>query len=280
MSDITERIGKLLAQAENPAATDAERETYLTKAQTLATAYSIDLEIARQRQADKTKRETPTHRRIYLSDLGVTARQGLHHYVRLFLALADVNDVDCNIAHNSTYVIPFGFPSDIEVTERLFASLVVQMVIACNDAIKSGEHKVDRYWVESYFDSRTCEWKGGHYRNGDARIFKASFYEAFTSKVVARLRAAKREQAEKSVLVTDDETGETTSTTGALVLRQKVDDVKDYYKQNSKAKGSWRGGSLGSRGHSSSGAVAGHEAGSNARLGAPSALANRTAVSS
>lgn len=275
MSDITEKIGKLLAQVEG---TDnqEERDAFLSKAQTLATLYSIDLEMARQRQADKTKRETPTHRRIYLTDLGITARQGLHRYIFLFTAIADANDVECNIAHNSTYVIAFGFPSDIEVTERLFCSLVVQMVVECDAAIKRGEHKeACPTWVPARFD-RNYNWVEGHYRTPDARAFKGSFFDAFRSRVRSRLLAAKRE-AEQQVVV-DTETGQ--STTGALVLRQKVDDVKDYYKANSTAKGTYRGGTRYNASHSSAGHNAGTRAGDNARLGAPSQVGgSRVAVS-
>ena len=45
-----DKIGKLLAQAEGTS-NEHEAEAFVTRAQELATAYAVDLELARSRQA-------------------------------------------------------------------------------------------------------------------------------------------------------------------------------------------------------------------------------------
>lgn len=244
MSDITDKVGLLLTHAEN-CSTEEERNAYLTKAQALATSYSIDLELARQRQKTKELREVPEARKISLAERGGKYNK---HFCNLFMAIGKPNDLKFDIAHNSTYVIAFGYPSDIDVTERLYASLLVQMTRAAQAAVDAGEHKWDEnlYWSERTYEMRA-----------DARVFKGSFYEGFISVVGARLRAAKAEVEAKTIVVEGQET------TGALVLVDKKASVNSFHKEKSTARGTWggnSGSSAFSRGAVSSGRAAGQAA--------------------
>jgi hypothetical protein len=120
------RIAPLLRQAEGTS-NEHEADAFMQAAQRLATAHSIDLAIARAHTAKREGREEPVIKRI---DIGPPGRRGLRTYAELFLACGRPNDVAFDIAHNSTYVIAYGLPSDIAVTETLYASLAVQMVRA------------------------------------------------------------------------------------------------------------------------------------------------------
>jgi len=70
--------------------------------------------------------------------------------------VARVNDVLVNVAHDSTYVLGFGHRSDLEVVERLYASLAVQMTVAAQRRLDAGEHReagvAAQTWRLSFFD--------------------------------------------------------------------------------------------------------------------------------
>jgi hypothetical protein len=266
MSKTLDRISKLLAKAESTDS-EAEREALMSKAQQIATLAAIDLEVARQHQVTKELREQPTQKRVVLFEGPDKRKQGRHHFVNLFTSIGRANDLTCNIYHDSTGVIPFGFPSDIDVTEALYGSLAVQMVAAADAYIKTGAYKTETVYrakrvKDDYWGGTQEVWD---YFPIDARQARSSFYEGFISTITTRLFEAKREAEKVEVEVTDAETGETTSTSGELVLVGKREQVRDYYKANSTARGSWRGGSSSAR---SSGAnTAGRSAGQSARLG-------------
>lgn len=289
------KLGKLLRQAER-AGTPEEAATAQKLAQKFATDHQISLELARQHQADKEKREKPIQKQI---TLGERRQRGLFTYVELFHQIALANDVQINVAHNSTYVIAFGFPSDIEVVEALYTSLVVQMVDASEKYLRSGEYKAETVRRPVYGESYWGWDARGRYRklrdieeyvykpvNGStARI---SFQEAFARKVGARLREARQEaiaEAEarrveeraaflkladslfrpESAEKQDGEPGT------ELVLANKAVEVADFYKQKSDAKGSYRGGKgVSQRAYGAQ--SAGREAGSRARLGGERAI--------
>ena len=137
MAEAIDTISKLLAKAE-ASSFDAERETFMAKAQELAAINRIDLALARQHQANRTKREEPIRKSFKIGDRN---QKNLKWYIELFDAVARANNVHLTIAHSNRYVFPHGFPSDIEVTERLFNSLLVQMVSAADAALKRGDNK-------------------------------------------------------------------------------------------------------------------------------------------
>ena len=120
------RIAALLRQAEGTDNTH-EADAFMTAAQRLATAASIDLAVARSHAANRSAAQAPTQRTITIGSAGT---RGLRTYVQLFVVIATANDVRCDIASNSTFVYAYGFAEDIDASHALYASLVVQMVRA------------------------------------------------------------------------------------------------------------------------------------------------------
>ena len=227
------RIAALLRQAEG---TDNahEAEAFMAAAQRLATATSIDLAVARSHADQRTKAQTPVQRTITIGDPG---KRGLRTYVQLFTVIAHANDVKCDIASNSTFVYAYGFAEDIDASHALYASLVTQMVKASEAYISSGSHR----------PTPTVT----------ARI---NFQLAFGARIGRRLAEA-REQARHEA--TKSKTREPGT---AIALRDKDIELKSFYRQTSRARGTWTASSA-TAGYSSSARRAGDRAGRRARLG-------------
>lgn len=266
-----EKVGKLLRQAER-AGTPEEAEAFFAKAQELATVNAIDLAVARAHVGKHEKREEPIIENI---TIGPRGKRGLASLVKLFLAIAEVNDVQCNIAHNSTYVIAFGFKSDIELCETLYASLVIQMVRASDAYLKTGAYKHE----QAYRTVTRKNASGESYRDYDlapvpGQTARREFHTAFTYKIKARLRQAREETTEQ--VVADEREREhvveTESTGAELAIIEKKVEIADFYKARSTAKGSWRGGRTRSSGSSQGAREAGRQAGDHARLGTEKAI--------
>jgi hypothetical protein len=219
------KLAALLRQAESTE-NEHEAEAFMAAAQRLATATSIDLAVARAHTARKERRAKPIAKRI---TIGPPGKRALRTYVQLFLAIAHANDITCDLAGNSTYVIAYGFESDIEVCEALYASLVVQMVRASDTYLRSGAYRRETQYVEEY--GRIVR-KPVH--GITARI---SFQTAFAARIGERLATA-RERTTTEVI----EAERTSGTPGTeLVLQEKALEIADFYTQTSNARGSWRG---------------------------------------
>jgi Protein of unknown function (DUF2786) len=247
MSDdkMLERIAALLRQAEN---TDNphEAEAFMAAAQRLATTTSIDLAVARAHSATRTAAQTPVQRTVSIGEAGT---RGLRTYVQLFVVIAHANDVKCDIASNSTFVYAYGFAEDIDATHALYASLVVQMVKASDTYIGSGEH-----------------------RPTPTITARLNFHLAFGARVGQRLADTREEVKQAATNDRDQRPGT------AIALRNKDIELKSFYRQASKARGSWRATSA-TAGYSSSARQAGDRAGRRARLGPSTELSGaRTAL--
>ena len=228
------RIAALLRQAEGTSNTH-EAEAFMAAAQRLATATSIDLAVARAHSATRTAAQVPSMRTITIGEPG---SRGLRTYVQLFAGIAMANEVRCDVASNSTYVYAYGFAEDIDATHALYASLVVQMVRACDAYLATGAH-----------------------RPTPTITARLNFQLAFGARVGQRLSEA-RDQARREA------TQETSATPGtAIALRNKEIELRDHYRTESKARGTWRPASA-SAGYSSAARRAGDRAGHQARLGA------------
>ena len=234
------RIAALLRQAEG---TDNahEAEAFMAAAQRLATATSIDLAIARAHSASRTAAQAPTQRTITIGEPGT---RGLRTYVQLFAVIAAANDVNCDVASNSTFVYAYGFAEDIDATHALYASLVVQMVRSCDAYLSTGAH-----------------------RPTPTITARLNFQLAFGDRIGKRLAEA-RDEAKREATRGDKRSlfGSRGTPGTALALRNKEIELRDHYRRESQARGTWRATSS-SAGYSSSARRAGDRAGRQARLG-------------
>lgn len=250
------RIGGLLRQAES---TDNahEAEAFLAAAQRLATRSSIDLTVARAHIAGRERRPTPIQRIIPIGEPG---KRGLRTYVQLFVAIAHANDVRCDVARTSTQVYAYGFDSDIDTCEALYASLLVQMVRASDQYIKSGQYRsatVEKVVTEKRWGRKVQRRVQAPVAGVTARL---NFQMAFAARIGQRLAAVKAEV--EAEVVPGDRAGAST----ALALRNKEIELTDFYTSTSEARGTWRGPQA-SAGHSAAARRAGDRAGKAARLG-------------
>lgn len=233
------RIAALLRQAEgtdNPHEADA----FMAAAQRLATATSIDLAVARSHSQQRTQSQMPVQRTITIGNAGT---RGLRTYVQLFTVVAHANDVKCDVASNSTFVYAYGFAEDIDASHALYASLVMQMVRASEAYIASGAHR----------PTPTIT----------ARI---NFQLAFGARIGQRLAQAREEARQEATRSADSSPGT------AIALRDKDLELRDFYRQTSEARGTWRATSA-TAGYSSAARRAGDRAGRQARLGPGTELA-------
>ncbi|MCG5431976.1 DUF2786 domain-containing protein [Mycobacterium sp. MYCO198283] len=239
------RIAALLRQAEgtdNP----HEAEAFLAAAQRLATATSIDLAVARSHAKSRTPQQVPVQRTVTIGNPGT---KGLRTYVQLFAVVAAANDVACDVASNSSFVYAYGFAEDIDATKALYASLVVQMVRASDAYIASGDH-----------------------RPTPTITARLNFQLAFGARVGQRLQEARTQARHEA----SEARGSAPGT--ALALRNKDIELRDFYRSESRARGTWRAARA-TAGYSSAARRAGDRAGRRARLGNSAELSGaRTAL--
>lgn len=239
---LVDRVGKLLAQAEG---TDNEHEAaaFVERAQQLATEHAVDLELARARQRARQHRgggEPLGQERLAVGERG---RRGNRHRVLLYTVVAAANDVMVNVAHDSSYVLGFGHRSDLEVLERLWSSLAVQMAAAAQRRMNRGEHRAAGVTGLSW---------------------RLSFYDGFIDAVGERLQRAREVAIQQARPV--ERVGEPSA---ALVLRAKSERVKTFYDTASDAHGSWRGAWSGRTRSSRAARDSGRTDGARADLGQP-----------
>jgi hypothetical protein len=239
------RIAALLRQAEG---TDNvyEADAFMAAAQRLATATSIDLAVARSHAAQRSASQRPVQRTV---TIGAAGTKGLRTYVQLFVVVAAANDVRCDVASNSTFVYAYGFGEDIDASHALYASLVIQMVRASDTYIGSGAH-----------------------RPTPTITARLNFQLAFGARVGQRLAEA-RDQARHQATQHQHRAPGT-----EVALRNKEIELRDHYRDASRARGTWRV-SRASAGYSSDARRAGDRAGQRARLHtAPEMPAARTSL--
>ncbi|MEV0356242.1 DUF2786 domain-containing protein [Nocardia sp. NPDC050697] len=250
------RIGGLLRQAESTD-NEHEAEAFLAAAQRLATRSSIDLAVARAHVAGRQRRAAPIQRVIPIGEPG---RKGLRTYVQLFVAIAAANDVRCDVARTSTQVYAYGFAGDIDVCEALYTSLLVQMVRASDQYIKSGGYRsatVEKVVVEKRLGRTVRRRVAAPVAPVTARL---NFQSAFAARVGKRLAEVKAE------VVRDASPAEAGAPGTAIALREKELELTDFYSRTSEARGTWRGASAALT-PSADARRAGDRAGRVARLG-------------
>lgn len=229
------KIGNLLRQAEGTD-NDAEAEAFTAAAQRLATAHSVSLEWARLTADSRHRSATPINRRYVLGEAG---KRGLRTYVELMRAITSQNSVTIDIAHNSTYVILFGYESDIDTVESMYASQVVQMVKACEAYLARGEWKTSTITktvrrtecFESWYETVTV--------TPNRLQARLEFQTGYAYALGERLA-----QARQQATVDLDKEATSTAETGmptAVVLRGREAAVAAFHSKTSRARGSWRG---------------------------------------
>ena len=115
------------------------------------------------------------------------------------------------MASNSTFVYAYGFAEDIDATHALYAGLVVQMVKACDGYLSTGAH-----------------------RPTPTITARLNFQLAFGARVGQRLAEA-REEARQEVARDKARAPGT-----AIALRNKEIELRDHYRDASRARGTWR----------------------------------------
>lgn len=237
-----QRIAALLAKAER---TDnaAEAEAYLAKAQALATTASIDLAFARAAQPGP--RAQPETRTLTIGERGKRANK---HFIALFVAIAHNNDAHVDVASDSTFVIAYGMPSDLDIAEQLFMSISVHMTRSAQDWINSGVWR-----GETYVSARTRR-RQAH----NVQTARAAFSIAYVDRIAERLAGARAQAREADARVHE--------TAGALVLREKSAEIDDFHRRTSAARGRWGGYSGAVRDRRGAAAQAGRAAASRAQL--------------
>jgi hypothetical protein len=230
MSRELEQLAQILAKAENNPNVH-EADLAMDRAIALSQRFGIDLAVARAHQVGK-EREKPIQKRIKVGD---PRRQSNDHLMQLFIAIAHANDLRCSISgetiegksfmrkskqqswygweddlpeeyvsgikfKQSIYANAVGFPSDIEVTEKVYAIAVSQMIAQASKAIARKEHG-----------------------ETNAKTWRRNFYYGFTQRMTNRLWKAKQEA--------EQDAGATEGTSTALVLADKKDEVEDAYRK-------------------------------------------------
>lgn len=203
MSKSLDRLSKIIAQADR-AGTEEERATYMEKAQEMSALIGVELAVARAHHAAK-ERELPIKRAVQLNDWSAKPqlRQAMFD---LWCAVADNHDLRYTFDTGLYRASCYGLPSDIDLSEKLYTTLAVQMVREADEVIKH-TNILQTYGV-----------------NG--RVWRFSFYEGFAARVSGRLWEAKRKAAAK---IDDAEPVGSTST--AIVLRDKKEEINAFYEE-------------------------------------------------
>lgn len=272
MSGDVSTIAALLAKAErtdNP----HEAEAYLAKAQHLATLRSVDLAMVRARTAREKRRVTPVSRTVQVGEPGKRANT---HLVSLFVAVAAANDTKVDVARNSTYVIAYGMPSDLDLVEQLWGSLALQMVESAGRYLDSGAWRDENY--RRVVRERIAGWSVPRVeeRPHTKQTARAAFYRGFIERIAARLKQAHDEAVAQAAAddaglasrpAADGTRLPGSGPTAAVVLRAKGEEIAAFYRTESKARGSWTGYRGAAGGDNGAATTAGRRAATRARLG-------------
>ncbi|SDB79956.1 putative metallohydrolase, TIGR04338 family [Raineyella antarctica] len=284
------RIQAILRQAE-ATPHQAEAETFVARAQELATRHAIDLALlgARDRPDGAEQGELPEEVTVVM---GRPGQRWLRLYCSLFMAVARANDVKYLLAHNSTRVYAHGMPSDIATTVALYESLRAQMLAAATRWMDTGvwRSETDLRWTGRRLEEVPVHWSTA----------KTSFFEGFIDSVAQRLEESRlraetasdvRAAGPGPVPATGPGAGDGPATeapgqagggsppattsdeaalhTMALVLTAKREQVRAFHEQVCARvrPGRWRGPDHDRATYSAAGAKAGGEAGREAAVG-------------
>lgn len=268
----TAKIAKLLKQAER-AGTEEEAAVFMEKANKLAATYQVDMALARAHTAKSEKRPEPIMRKV---DIGQRRAKYNKQYIELFYEIASAYGLRMDIAHNNTAVWLFGFETDVDVVESLYASLLVQMGDAGNRYIAKGTYREEHVWSNAK----------GEFVPMHGLTARMAFNTGFTNRVGTRLKVAiyktrqeirthELEEAIPSGTILNDALNTIAQETSSeLALRATELEVTEFHARTSRAKGAWKGSTGGSGGRGSEAHDAGTKAGDKANLGGQRAIGN------
>ena len=189
---ILERIRKILAKAENPAATADEAEAYTAKAAELIAKYGIDRALLAQHDPAS---DGVGDRVVVLDPPYALDKANLLQQVAVQLRCASIQRTRYVDGVKQLSIHLFGFASDLERTELLYTSLLLQAT--------TGLTRATAPWGES------------------VAAFRRSWLAGFTSAVTTRLREAETRAQQQAA----GQTGRTTEEGGrslALVLADRT----------------------------------------------------------
>jgi Protein of unknown function (DUF2786) len=223
---LLDRVRKLLAQAEDDAVTPAEAQAFTAKAAELMAKYGIDRALL---AADQPETDQPANRILDIDN--PWAREKAH----LLCGLASALRCQCILLAGSrpgSRVHIFGFGSDIERTDVLYTSVLIQM-------------------AHGLAGARVPEW------SSSPRAWRRSWLLGFATAVIARVR-----QAEHGAMVSATTRGNGQSDRTAIVLADRSlvirKQVEQMYPVTRKARVTYSG----------SGYRDGYERGQRADIGA------------
>src|SRR5260370_6567661 len=206
---LVDRVRKLLAQAEEESVTPAEAQAFTGKAAELMAKYGIDRALL---AADRPETDQPADRILNIDN--PWAREKAH----LVSGLASALRCQCILLGGNrpgSKVHLFGFASDIDRTDVLYTSVVIQM-------------------AHGLAGARVPEW------SSSARAWRRSWLLGFATAVIARVREAEHgavlaatdrrtRDGERAALVLADR---------SLIIRRQVEDA---YPVTRKARGTYSG---------------------------------------
>jgi len=233
------KVRKLLAKAEDPAATPAEAETYTAKASALIAEYGIDQALLAQHDPE---RDPVTNRKIRLDAPYAADKADLLGTVALALRCTAVRLREYDVAGRQVSLHLFGHASDLHRVEVLFTSLLMQSTLQMTATpVPTHEH---------------------------AAAFRRSWLAGFTRAVGQRLR-----QAEERAARDQEQRFAEAGTSAAVVLADRSSEVEAALREEYPALGFSRPRRL-----SGSGGGQGWAAGQRADLGGRSFARGRRAL--
>jgi len=207
-----DKIAKLLSQAENPAASEAEAQLFMQKAASLMIQYAIDeqmVDAARGLTRDELVQEDFFYTGIYRTGHQRVGAQAAKHF-----GLKVVWGRDTGKSPIQLPIHLAGFKSDVARARLLDTSLQLQLVNAHTQWWRA--HKDEFSWMDKGLAFRT------------RRDFTFGFATGVGEKLAAARREAKAEakkhEAERAAL-----TPEAASASVELVLSSRQKRVEDYY---------------------------------------------------
>lgn len=208
-----DKVAKLMSHAEG-ASTPEEKMAFIEKAEALASEHAINLAMLRKRQADdKGDRDRPTESKMYSLRMLPSAT-----YRKLTVTLGTciimAHGGASAIYGGGDYMIFYGFPEDIELTELMLTRITPMMFEAADEHVTSVEFHLTGVAKQS------------------GRI---EFCNSFAYEINRRLRevvkATARRMEEEQLAIGDGEFST------AIVLRDKELEVADYVAYEFKRKG-------------------------------------------